>query len=456
MKKLLAFLLAALLCLSCLVPAFAEEPEPTTAAPDATQATTEPPEETTEAPALPEAYLKWAHGGPYDDRGAFDRSFRQYYAADLDVEIINNMVFLKGTVNQYPSKETGYRLIDFFATDELERTVKTLRIPAEVNGLRVMILPVCQTDPPIDDPDAAVSNDSVTKVILDEGFTEVPRFAFRNFTALKTVRLPASVLCIERSAFENCKKLSKLLGGGVVQVETAAFKNCKKLASFPKMENIVGIQGNAFYGCGFETLTLNGTGHMVGASGDFDYYAMSDAFANCKKLKSVTFLPSGKYPRLWIGAGAFRGCSALESVTFPKKTNGIHILRRAFQDCTKLKTLKNVGKLKTISNNAFARCTSLERFVLPEGIEMVAERPFKGCKNLKTLDIRSADIDLFGRGYGLYGNYYWGSTTGASEEVSSANFVKYLPKGCTVFVPTIEMQQIAQIHGCKNTIKVKK
>lgn len=443
MKNLIALFLAALLCLCCFVPAFAKD------AGAASQAT--------DAAPLPEAYLKWAHGGPYDDRGAFDRSFRQYYAADPDVEIINNMVFLKGTVNQYPSKETGYRLIDFFATDELERTVKTLRIPAEMNGLRVMILPVCQTNPPIDDPDAAVSNDSVTKVILDEGFTAVPRFAFCNFTALKTVRLPASVLCIERSAFENCRKLSKLLGGGgVVQVETAAFKNCKKLASFPKMENIVGIQGNAFYGCGFETLTLNGTGHMVGPSGDFDYYAMSDAFANCKKLKSVTFLPSGKYPRLWIGAGAFRGCSALESVTFPKKTNGIHILRRAFQDCSKLKTLKNVGKLKTISNNAFARCTSLERFVLPEGIEMVAERPFKGCKNLKTLDIRSADIDLFGHGYGLYGNYYWGSTTGASEEVSSANFVKYLPKGCTVFVPTIEMKQIAQIHGCKNTIKVKK
>ena len=31
-----------------------------------------------------------------------------------------------------------------------------------------------------------------------------------------------------------------------------------------------------------------------------------------------------------------------------------------------------------------------------------------------------------------------------------------LPKGCTVFVPTPEMKQIAQIHGCKNTIKVKK
>ncbi len=453
MKKLIALLLVLLLCLSYFVPAFAEDAPPEAAVNEETASAAA---ESTEASELPEAYLKWAHGGPYDDRGAFDRSFRQYYAADPDVEIINNMVFLKGTVNQYPSKETGYRLIDFFATDELERTVKTLRIPAEVNGQRVMILPVCQTNPPTDDPDDSVSNGTVTKVILNEGFTAVPRFAFRNFTALKTVRLPASVLCIERSAFENCKKLSKLLGGGVVQVETAAFKNCKKLTSFPKMENIVGIQGDAFYGCGFETLTLAGTLSIVGPTSDMDYYATSNAFANCKKLKDVTFLSMGKYPRLWIGAGAFRGCSALESVTFPKKTNGIHILRRAFQDCTKLKTLKNVGKLKTISNNPFARCTSLERFVLPEGIEMVAERPFKGCKNLRTLDIRSADIDLFGRGYGLYGNYYWGSTTGASEEVSSANFVKYLPKGCTVFVPTPEMQQIAQIHGCKNTIKVKK
>ena len=455
MKKLISLLLAMLLCLGCLVPAFAEEPEPTTAAPDATQATTEPPEETTEAPALPEAYLKWAHGNEYSDRGAFDRSFRQYYTQDPDVEIIDGMVFFKTPVRRFRPTELCYQLIDYFATDELERTVTELRIPGEVKGCPVSLLAYDQTVPWPEKNETPFSNDTVTKVVLGEGITTAPYFAFRNFTALKTVKLPSTLRMIYDSAFENCGNLKKIVGAGNVgTVHAAAFKNCKKLASFAHMESITWIIGDAFYGCGFETLTLAGTLSIVGPTGDMDYYATSNAFANCKKLKDVTFLSLKKYPRLWIGGGAFRGCTALESVTFPKKTAGVHLLHRAFQDCTKLNTLKNVGKLKSISNFAFARCTSLESAVLPEGIEYVAEQPFKDCKRLKTLDIRSEDIDLFGRNYYLYGVYYYGANY-TEEEQSTTNFVKYLPKTCTVLVPTLAMKQIAQAHGCKNTIRVK-
>ncbi len=455
MKKLISLALAVFLCLSCLVPAFAEEPEPTTAAPDATQATTEPPEETTEAPALPEAYLKWAHGDEYSDRGAFDRSFRQYYTEDPDVEIIDGMVFFKTPVRRFRPTELCYRLIDYFASDELERTVTELRIPGEVKGCPVSLLAYDQTVPWPEKNETPFSNDTVTKVVLGEGITTAPYFAFRNFTALKTVKLPSTLRMIYDSAFENCGNLKKIVGAGNVgTVHAAAFKNCKKLASFAHMESITYIIGDAFYGCGFETLTLAGTLSIVGPTGDMDYYATSNAFANCKKLKDVTFLSLKKYPRLWIGGGAFRGCTALESVTFPKKTAGVHLLHRAFQDCTKLNTLKNVGKLKSISNFAFARCTSLESVVLPEGIEYVAEQPFKGCKRLKTLDIRSEDIDLFGRNYYLYGVYYYGANY-TTEELSTTNFVKYLPKTCTVLVPTLAMKQIAQAHGCTAKLKIK-
>ena len=453
MKKLIALLLVMLLCLNCLVPAFAEDAPPEAAANEETVSAAA---ESTEAPELPEAYLKWAHGNEYSDRGAFDRSFRAFYTQDPDIEIIDHMVFFKAPVSRFRPNEFSYRLIDFFDSDETERTATVLHIPATVNGLPVTVLPCDQTVPlPAKDEAAEFANDKVTKVILDEGITAVPSFAFRNFTALKTVRLPASVGSIGRSSFENCVKLKKIVGAGsVTRVEAAAFKNCGKLTTFPHMESISCIIGDAFYGCGFETLTLSGALSMVGPNGDMDYYATSNAFANCKKLKDLTFLSVKKYPRLWIGGGAFQNCNALESVTFPKKTAGIHIMHRAFQDCTNLKTLRTVGKLKSVSNYAFARCTSLERVVLPEGIEYVAERPFKGCKNLKTLDIRSTDIDMFGRDYYLYGVYYCGANY-TKEELSTTNFVKYLPNKCTVFVPTLAMKQAAQLHGCKNTIKIK-
>ena len=91
MKRLLSLFLCVLLCFGCLVPAFAEEDaEPaTTAAEETTSAESE-------APELPEAYLKWAHGGQYDDRGAFDRAFRRRAS---------------GFVRNLPSGRSSWRLL---------------------------------------------------------------------------------------------------------------------------------------------------------------------------------------------------------------------------------------------------------------------------------------------------------------------------------------------------------
>ncbi|MBQ7597646.1 MAG: leucine-rich repeat domain-containing protein [Clostridia bacterium] len=460
MKKLFSLALAVLLCLGCLVPAFAADVSAPAAATEApSDATQEQPQQETapdaEQPALPEAYLKWAHGGQYDDRGAFDRAFRQYYAADPDVTIIDHMVYVKSTMwSGWNKKVDCYRLIDFFDSDAAEAAATALCVPAEAGGLPVTMLAYDQTIPALTDAGQAFSNSTVKKVTIAEGFTVVPPFAFRNFTALKTVVLPTSMLHIGKSAFENCKKLKKVIGQTQLStVETAAFKNCKKLSVFDSMQTLLNIQGEAFRGCAFQSLTLPGSLRIFGPQGDMDYYADTFAFADCKKLKSVTFLPGKKSYRLWIGASTFRGCTALESVTLPKKCKGVSILHRAFQDCTALKTLNATKKLASIGSKAFAR-SGLERLILTDSAKMIAEDAFAACKGLKTLDIRSADVDLFGRVYSLYGTYFYGNDY-AEEHTPTTNFLKHLPKSCTVFVPTLEMKQIAQAHGCTAKLKIK-
>ena len=433
MKKLISLLLALLLCLCCLVPAFAQD-----------------------AASLPEEYIKWAHGGPYTDRGTFDRSFRAWYTCDPDIEIIDHMVFFKAPKYSWRPDQYIYRLIDFFDSDETESTTTALNIPAVVNGCSVTVVGYNQCGYTAAAPDPAFANDIVKNVTVAEGLLNVGEYTFRNFTALKTVKLPSTLRTVGRSAFENCVSLKKVTGAANLEsVHDAAFKNCKKLASFDSMEQLLNVEGEAFSGCAFKTLTLSGFVRIVGPNGDLDYYADSSAFANCKKLESVTFLPGRKTYRLWIGGNAFQGCSALQSVTFPKKCGGVNILHRAFQDCTALAALNQTVKLQSVGSKAFARCTALESLLLPEGIEQVAEDAFKGCKNLKTIDLRSNDVDLFGRTYNLWGDYFYGSNTVEEEAGFSTNFVKKLPKKCTLFVVSLEMKQAAQLHDCTCKVKIK-
>ena len=179
MKKLFSLALAVLLCLGCLVPAFAADVRAPAAATEApSDATQEQPQQETapdaEQPALPEAYLKWAHGGQYDDRGAFDRAFRQYYAADPDVTIIDHMVYVKSTMwSGWNKKVDCYRLIDFFDSDAAEAAATELCVPAEAGGLPVTMLAYNMTNPALTDTDQAFSNNTVQKVTIEEGFTSV-------------------------------------------------------------------------------------------------------------------------------------------------------------------------------------------------------------------------------------------------------------------------------------------
>ena len=99
------------------------------------------------------------------------------------------------------------------------------------------------------------------------------------------------------------------------------------------------------------------------------------AFAGCTDLESVTLPASLKV----IGNGAFEGCTALVSVHLPAGINEIG--EKAFAGCSALSevSLKNKNELKTIGAYAFDGCASLGSFILSEKVESVGENAFRGC-----------------------------------------------------------------------------
>ena len=485
MKRFALILLGLLLCFAVFVlPAAAEdatEPAPTTQAQEETTEPTEPvTEPQPEAPAFSpyaapnwedyegdsdayyNAFYEWetsiygrycSWSGRWDDqRGRFDPAFRAFYADDPEVFITDHFVYRKVTGYEYEGKKRVKRtfavIYDYFDTDEAAAACTTLRIPAEIDGYRVLTNMHDDSSWTGGVYDGGYTNDTVKKLIIEEGVKTISSFAFSNFTALKAVRIPQTITKIGVGAFQNCTALKKVYGcEGLETVMSSAFAGCKKLYSFACMDKIRYYEGGSFSGCGFKTLSL--AGNAVLGGGDEDYYEVWRVFDGCKKLKKVTFLPTDQKANLNIGNEAFRDCTALKTVVLPKQCGKIFIGDYAFQNCAALETLKNTDRLATLERRVFEGCAAFRSLTLPAGFQNGAYDTFRGS-SLKELDIRSKETKLFDGSYESYWLYQ-----GDVDEYIDQNFLKELPKTCTVYVVSKDMKNAVKSHGFKGTVKIR-
>ena len=481
MKRIIWILLGILLMLGvCLLPAAAEdaaEPEPTAQ----TQTETTAPE-----PAVPEShkplspyqsprwedydgdnaayaedlqlwrssiysrYYNWRSSMAYA-RAPYDPAFRAFYAADPDLHVENHFVFSKVQAYVYEGHKRVKRTIaviyDYFDTDEAEQACTTLRIPATLDGCPAVTYMYYRLN---DDTDAAGSigytNDTVKKVVLEEGLHGIGDYALSGFTALKTVYLPSSVMSVNRGAFKDCRSLKKVVVRGILgSIGSRAFENCEKLRVFDGLENVGTIEGRAFAGSGLRSITLSGS-TLLGW-GDEDADPIGYNFAGCKQLKTVCFTDSIETFRLEIARGCFQGCTALRTVTLPTVCRSIAIDEYAFADCTALNAVQKVTKLKRVYSKAFRGCTALDTFVLPKEIEFAEADAFAGCSGLTRFFVNSKNPDLLK--YEAYddGDY--------RDRTISGNFLLSLPKTCTIYVPNREMKAMFKSAGFPGAVKIR-
>lgn len=123
---------------------------------------------------------------------------------------------------------------------------------------------------------------TVTKVIINDGVTDIGANAFYNFSRLETVKIPNSVTNIELGAFSDCSRLKEIqIPSSVTKIESFAFSNCYRLSfvTIPEGVNYIGAY----------------------------------AFEDCSSLSGVSIPDSVTY----ISIGAFEGCN-LDSVSIPE------------------------------------------------------------------------------------------------------------------------------------------
>ena len=139
---------------------------------------------------------------------------------------------------------------------------------------------------------------------------------------------------------------------GVETIGSNTFRNCTALKSIKMPATVTSIGTDAFYG-----VIATSVG-PVGSEADYEF-AWSDsipnyAFYNLRKLTAVT-LPDTLTS---IGSYAFDYASALETITIP---DGVASLGDyAFRNCTALKEIYIPGSVVSIGNSAFRFCSALE------------------------------------------------------------------------------------------------
>ena len=198
--------------------------------------------------------------------------------------------------------------------------------------------------------------------------------------------IPDTVTSIEKAAFENCNKLTKItIGSGVETVNPYAFNQCNLLATVVfKDSNTANkkICERAFYYCG--SLTEVDFGNAVTSIGDY-------AFTVCSKIKSLEFPDSltsiGQFAfsPYTDGTGGTYKESNLESVKFGTglKTIGNY----AFYDDRKISKLEFTDKLTSIGSYAFYNCGNLQSIAIPDNVTKIDNNTFENCSSLKSVSI---------------------------------------------------------------------
>jgi hypothetical protein len=232
-------------------------------------------------------------------------------------------------------------------------------------------------------PAAALDGcNGVEEVIVPTGVTSIGNYAFRDCTALKTLKvvgesydyvaIPETVTSVGEGAFKNCTALEKVVvPSQVTQINSDIFYGCSSLSNAILAGNVTDIGANAFYGCAtLESIELPNTVKTIRAL----------AFSKCTSLKTFKF-PDAIQD---IKEEVFEGCTSLDNIVIPETLTVIR--NYTFKGCTSLSNITIGDNVATIETQAFENCTSLDNVVIPDSVTSLGGgAAFAGCTSLKNI-----------------------------------------------------------------------
>lgn len=300
-----------------------------------------------------------------------------------------------------------------------EFTVDSLKFTVTDNNLKVKVSDITSdnlVDPGIP-PKVAYQGQLCTVTMLQD-------HVFFNLSKMIRAEVPFTVELIDDYAFYNCKNLEKLIvRDGVKQINGFAFSHINKLTSINIPASVDSIRGDAF--------TYDPALRSINVSSANSKYTSVDGILFSKDKKSLLAFADGHGTTYTvpdgtqvIGSEAFRGASALESVTMPNFLKKIE--SSAFLDCTSITEVQVPHGVTSIELSAFNGCTALMFADLPATLTSMGYSVFNNTPSLARLNVRATTPPMCHTKYEpRTGNYYW-----TFAEYNFTNVQLVVPAGC--------------------------
>ena len=257
---------------------------------------------------------------------------------------------------------------------------------------------------------------SITKVVIENGVTNIGGMAFADCKSLTSVTIPDSVTSIGYRAFIGCTSLTSItIPESVTEIGEGAFWYCPSLTSVNIPDSVKSIGDHAFLSCTSLTsinipdgVTSIGDGVFDGctnlkridvAEDNKNYCSIDGVLFNKDKTKLIKY-PSSKKDETYvipdsvtsIGGGAFEECVSLTSVNIPDSVTSIG--NSAFSDCTSLTSVTIPDSVTNIGGSAFRGCKSLTSITIPDSVTSIYSSAFEGCTSLTSITIPDSVISI--------------------------------------------------------------
>ena len=311
--------------------------------------------------------------------------------------------------------------IDFGASVFKNCSITAVTLPSTLSNFNGAIFAGCdviseiivdEDNPYLTSVDGVLYNKTMTELVfypkskpivfndLPDTLTSIGPAALQGHPGLTSITVPAEITNIGDSAFDGCPNLTYVAFAGYnkdIKIGDYAFANCSKLNNVVLADTITKIGNYSFYHTALSKIRL--PSRLV-SIGDFAFAQTelkevilpatltnlgAGAYSQCAALTSVTIGDVGL--PLTIGGsnaavmGAFQDCTALVTVSLPKRTTMIGA--NTFNGCTALTTvaLAADSDVVTIEAGAFKNTPAFTGIALPEGLTYIGDEAFMGANN---------------------------------------------------------------------------
>ena len=209
--------------------------------------------------------------------------------------------------------------------------------------------------------------------------THIASYGFFEYPSLASITIPDSIISIGDRSFEDCSGLTSItIPDSVTSIGDSAFYHCDSLANITIPDSVTSIGDSAFYHCDNLQFKEYENGLYLGNE--------NNPYVILVRAKSIDISFCTINERIkFIHSSAFAVCTSLTSFTIPNSVTSIGT--STFNGCTSLSSITIPDSVTSIGWCAFAGCSSLTSVTIPDSVTSIKSFAFSDCSSLTSVTI---------------------------------------------------------------------